>query len=193
MNILTKSTCLIVTILTTLSLPETSFARGVSKDAVQDLVTRTELPLSYMIACDREFGEPYTTQVFSLRGNLSSLLEESSIDTTDFFRGYDIKMKSMADIAAQKNDLVEFRKNCEGQRSYALKVNGSINAARQKNNSKRKPATTSAGACPHSSDYYNERFKVSGKTSDLTCYQKAGLRELNTASGVKKGAALTSN
>lgn len=198
MNILRliSSTAAIILALTT----TTTFAAEskTNKSRLNDIADRTLAPLADMQACGQAFDSPYSDRAAKIESNLQELVGLMGFDVEAFWQPYkkkagvyamltkvhystkgtsEVDMPDQVDIRRRSE---EFRINCKQMHFLAAAAEDGLGEALRKVRPKSIRNTSTSG-CPLSSDSYQERFRQSGKMSDLTCFQKAGRRELDAA------------
>jgi hypothetical protein len=168
-----------------------------NKEIINSLADSLMFPLASMKICGAEFGEPYLSQAEKIDLKLVEVVDTAGFDADAFTKSYNKKIEAINyvdgatfRIAKRENDvekLNELRRRCKDQYMPAQQEEKSIDQTIKKLSKKShrsRPSSdtgTSTGSCNHSADFYQERFRLSGKISDLTCFQRAGRRELEAA------------
>lgn len=146
--------------------------------------TLTQSAVGEMMVCGSRISTDYSDIANALDEKFFTFIEGENLQI-DVERHY-AKMKIYASYYGRNPpDVVE--EMCVVNRTLALSHSKSLDEEIRKQRLKRtrtssKKLNASAPKdCPRAADYYSDRFKESGKISDLTCFQKAVKRELNAA------------
>jgi hypothetical protein len=164
-------------------------------DIVDESAKSTLSSLSNMETCGAHFGAPYVSQANSLERKLRELVDTAGFDVDAFWKSYRKKIDAFKYVddasfriafkEGDKEKIAELRSHCTMFSRVAAddekSIDESIRRVRPKVQRTSAKAKTNPNVCPHSADYYQERFRQTGKMSDLTCFQRAGRRELQEA------------
>lgn len=189
----------IAALMLSLTLAETVAAESkIPKKRLNEIADQTQFPLADMQACGQAFGTPYSDVATQLETNLQELVNLAGFDVDAFWRTYSKKIGTLAMMTKgdySKGNLTdvdtpeqveirrrsnEFQSACKTMHILAKSAGETLSDTL----TKVRPRTAHASrlsACEFSADYYQDRFRKSGKMSDIACFQTAARRELEAA------------
>lgn len=183
MNALTLKSCLaLASAALAMAHAPDSVAATLSTKRLNRIAMDSRYPIAVTRVCaerstDR-FGA-YQVESDKLLANLTVLVERSGKDLEAFQSSYHEILNVISAIQKERytGDEPHYQTQCESFLSMAQQRNAEIvrEIAKLK---PRRPASAPAVDCPLAADTYRQRVVANGKPSDLACYQKAGVREL---------------
>lgn len=186
----------VVTATALISLPLTVSAES-NRDLAEQFAFTTQLAQAQMETCATAFGDPFSASAAGIESKMRNLIDSAGFDVDRYWTTHRKKIDALKvvdgaglRIATQQGDrkkLEAVREGCTVSLQSALSDEKSLDEAISQLNRKagrvltnNNTRTAASGTCAYSADFYQDRFKKTGKMSDLTCFQKAGRRELDS-------------
>ena len=150
------------------------------KISKENLHTKAEIgqeSIASLQSCSDAFGSPYTNIAVERDSQFLRLIDAAGYDVDAFIPLHYQKIAIIKSLYVKDEMTVN---RCDLFMKMAKRDISSIDKllSIDKSKSKRSAAIT-GNACNQAADVYQARFQVTGKISDLTCFQTAARRELD--------------
>ncbi|MGZ8876367.1 MAG: hypothetical protein ACXW1F_07815 [Halobacteriota archaeon] len=163
-------------------------APALSKKRLGEIVRHIEYRIADTQVCGQGM-EARSSEFLELsrdiESNLMTLFDLAGYDAVAYLNGQSEKLAIVREMELMRYETsADKRSYCDVAHKLAVHVNATLKAEAQKLRPRSKPHSkprAQVSDCPLSADTYQQRFHKNGKTSDLICFQRAGVRELEEA------------
>lgn len=154
----------------------------ISKENLEVTAGIGQNSVALLQSCSDAFGTPYT-DIAGLRDTQLLRLVAAAGYDLDAFTPLHYKKVAVMKSLYPKNEMVV--SNCDSSIRGAKRDMASIDKLLSTDKRMLKKSANATGttgnACDQAAEFYQSRFQVTGKLSDLTCFQMAGRRESDAA------------